>query len=172
MKTLIIALSIAFTTQAQARTLNPETFVKTAQILTFDFDQDSSYSQREFVGGEIRVNAVTRHAVLTLQPAYYCPPNALCAPFVESIKIELPITNVEKDGCNIRTYTAMKDERPVDGSLKELVIKDYSHSPCEMVYVAPTTIQYTLKYYDRLHGRGVEQNSRFTADELKSPFIR
>ncbi len=174
MKNFIFAmlLVIGGLNAASARSLNPETFVKEANLITWDFDVDSHLRSFDVTGGKVSVNPVTKIANVTLNLANNCPVGAYCFAYIPEFKIELPITKIEKDGCGVVTYRAERNEMPVDGAKNTLVIKDTTLSVCEMFYPAATTITYDETFINRLQGQTETRHSRMTAEKLHSPFIR
>lgn len=80
---------------------------------------------------------------------------------------EVKIVDITVDGRGVRTYKAREDQRPVDGYLQEIIVKDNSRSLCEMVYAAPTMIEFNSSYYDRQGGKAVNLHHFLTADQLE-----
>ncbi len=71
--------------------------------------------------------------------------------------IELPIISETQTRCGMRSVTALVDQRPVDGILEQIVIREYivSRDPRCLARVVPqfrTTVEYTTSFYDRING--------------------
>lgn len=162
----LVVLSVIST--AQARSLHPETFTRSASLLTWDFDPSSRLAEVDILEGSIRVNAVTKVVKLTLQYPFPCPIGMICMQVIENEVIELPLTEVKRDGCGVVVYTAQKDKRPVDGALTEIIVRDNSRSVCEIIYPAMTTLEYNVRFYNRMTRDEVVQNSYLTAEKLSN----
>jgi hypothetical protein len=176
MKTIIMILALTFGTLSNATSLHPDTFKKhqhhekTADLRTWDFDVDSHLRTLDVIGGQVFVNHVTKKAALILGIHNSCPPGRYCVAYIPIHKIELDIQDISVDGCGVVTYKAVRDMMPVDGIREVLTVKDNSRSMCEIIYLAPTYIDYTETYYDRINGKLVNLHSRMTAGNLESPF--
>jgi hypothetical protein len=168
MKTIVGLLFVLLVmTNVQARSLHPETFTKTAELLTWDFDQDSYLNNYEVINAQVQVNEVTKIARLVFNVKNNCPPNAFCVAYIPVLTIELPLKTVKSDSCGAVVYTAEENKMPVDGTHQILKITDYSNSICEMVYVADMTIEYSNKFYNRRNAHVVLQQSFFTAEKFQ-----
>jgi hypothetical protein len=165
MKRLILIASLIVSTSVFARSLHPDTFAKKATLKTWQFDDNSYLSNLDIIAGDIKVNEVMKKVELMLVDDN-CPANALCVrgPL---IRIELPLISVEKDSCGVVTYHALSDKMPVDGTRQELIVRDNQLSICEIVYSAHTTIQYNVKFWNRMTRDLIEQESYLTADRLQ-----
>ena len=172
MKTLILLFAIITTTAASATTLHPDTFLRTAELRTWDFDQDSHLKDLDITGGRLRVNAVRKQLSLVFDLAWSCPPNALCAMVMPEHRIDLPIVEIKRDSCGVVTYKAERNMMPADGTHQIITVKDNTHSVCEILYPAPTIITYSVAFYNRMSAEVINQKSFFLADQIKSPFIR
>jgi len=163
---LLVLLASSLMT-AQATSLHPDTFAKQAMLLTWNIDERSYLASKEIIGGNIKVNVVTKKLELVIDTRFDCPPNALCAAFIPQIKFEIPLESVKTDSCGVVVYKAYEDKRPVDGKLTRIVVRDNSNSICEMVYVAHTMIKMETAGYNRISGEEIRTTSTFTADLLQ-----
>jgi hypothetical protein len=72
-----------------------------------------------------------------------CPPKAMCLVGPMTFNIELPIISDVVDSCGVNVITAEKDQRPVDGMLKRITIRDNSKVTCESIApLMPTEVVY------------------------------
>lgn len=76
-----------------------------------------------------------------------CPQDMMCIQMMPApLVIELPLVAKQTDSCGTVTYTARLDQRPVDGLLQELVVKDNTKFNCIAVGEIPATeVEYTTQ---------------------------
>ena len=175
MKKIILTLLFVFcgVSSANATSLHPDTFLQSANLLTWDFDVDSHLRHLDVTDGTLTVNPVSKVASLTFNLANHCPPNAYCLhylPYAPDYKIQLPITKTSKDRCGVVTYVAERNMMPADGVHEKLVIKDTSFSVCEMFYSSATIISYDETFVNRIEHRTETRHSQMTAEKLQSHY--
>ena len=172
MKKIILTLLFVFcgVSSANATSLHPDTFLQSANLLTWDFDVDSHLRHLDVTDGTLTVNPISKVASLTFNLANTCPPNAFCLIYIPEFKIQLPITKISKDRCGVVTYVAERNMMPADGAHEKLVIKDTSFSVCEMFYPSATIISYDETFVNRIEHRTETRHSQMTAEKLQSHY--
>lgn len=164
---LVVSVSLLSSGVASARSMRPMNV--SADLLRWNVDKDLSGAQN-LTGGSIQIDRLVGRlagqVTLRLDPAWSCPPNALCAMMMPPpIFLTMPIVNTIEDRCGSVITTARVDERPVDGNLAELTIVDHSNSICNFA-IAATEIEYRTSFYDRRAGHEVRTLSTFEASRL------
>lgn len=97
---------------------------------------------------------------LNIKVAFDCPDGRICAQVMPvPVQVELPIVSVQTDMCGIRTVTAMRDSRPVDGELQQIKIIDPSKMTCRTFVAVQPKATYVTSYFDRLDGVTVTNKS-------------
>lgn len=82
--------------------------------------------------GTIILDRTRKQALLVLHRQPDCASPRGCARLLpEPIEIELPLVKVGTDACGRRTYKAQRDDRPVDGNLEVVEIRDNTQATCE-----------------------------------------
>lgn len=164
---LLIALVSAFT--SNARSLHPNTFIKSATLTSFtNIDQDSHLAKLNIIGGNVSINELKNEVALNLEYAPVCRPHLFCAAVLMNHKIELPIVSRYTDRCNNHVVIAKRDERPVDGVLSQLVIVDHSENRCPTFIALPaTSISFETEFYSRINAEAVRTMSTFEAEKLE-----
>lgn len=98
---------------------------------------------------------------LKIERRFHCPEGRVCAMVMPPpLIVELPIVSVTKDSCGIRTVTAKKDYRPVDGALELITIIDPSQMTCETFAVVHHEATYTTSYFDHFKSQNVVSESK------------
>tara|TARA_R110002072_G_scaffold534_5_gene3772 strand:- start:27260 stop:27754 length:495 start_codon:yes stop_codon:yes gene_type:complete len=162
MKNLIILITMIAAFSANARSLYPEIY--TAKILTERTQKD----HQVFLQGNLEVNKMRNTIKMTLLHGPHCPPFAFCIEVLYTQEINLPIVNTSTDECGAKTYTALKDERPVDGIFEYVRVTDYTDYVCPTFNILPeTAINTEKRFYDRINGREVINRNYYTAEALE-----
>lgn len=167
MKNLILLVTLLTSLSALART--PKRFLD-ADILTSRFDQESPLAQMDIRHAHAQIDFVQDQISLVFTLPWNCPANALCALVMPTRTFTVQYITSEIDECNIISYTAESDKRPVDGSYERITIRDLSRSTCPRIMIYPplhTTIEYEVKFHSRLQGKEVHYKHFFTAEKLK-----
>ncbi len=101
--------------------------VKTSQVAHFDYVQldDTIPASNQNPAG-LAINY--RHQTVLLQ-IITCPKGAECIWSGPSYPAE--IVSQTTDNCNVRTVVANKDRREIDGTLTEVIVKDFAQDTCE-----------------------------------------
>src|SRR4051794_26346591 len=117
MKALILALAtLASVSQANAMT---------ASIKSFRFQPGSSLAKRNISYGNLTVDLEQNQLTLNLQPAFYCPPGAMCVQVMPApIEFTMPIESVTTGNCGETIYTGATNDLMVDGILQQLTVTD------------------------------------------------
>lgn len=138
MRFAMISLALIFAgLEAGATSLQHTT---SAVLTSFHMDAQSPLAQRRILGGSITINFASQEATLILNPAFYCPPNAMCAMVMpRPIEVTLPLKAAYNDRCGTQTYEAHINHLPVDGNLKSLTIKDNTNNRCPHFVALPAT---------------------------------
>lgn len=175
MKNLVISamafLSIVSSSFAEQPNLAIDKAISTAVRTSFI---DANHSSLQGVtNGNISVDFRSQTITLAAYRPFYCPPHLVCAQVMPApVVITLPITNRFVDECGSITYTAEKDQRPVDGALQQLLVIDNTDNRCPTFQaLAPTEVQYHTEIYgfSPLNSRSVHMikgTSYFTGQKL------
>lgn len=109
--------------------------------------------------GSIAVNY--DEGTITMQTARKpkCPPNALCAQYIQFEEVTLPIVAMKKNSCGIMVVTASKDQRPVDGLLQTLTVEDASEMTCQPFAKYVEQAVYTIQGYNMLNGKELKRTT-------------
>jgi len=159
MKNIIVTLSLVFT-QLSVQADNVGAFDRHLQkrnfgMVVYNVEENRSNSPSSLYSeGTVNVNLKAKKISLKIgRHMPRCPDSMpMCIqPMVMPLPllIELPLVEVKNVGCNVIEYRAMTDATPVDGPKKEIIIRDNSQSPCEIVYPANFEVTYT---YSTLRG--------------------
>ena len=166
MKNLILIATALISLSVSATSLKTQL---NARILRHDFDNNSPLASLEIVQSDIKIDFRNDKIVLNFVLPWTCPINALCAFVMPFRQFEVEYLEFETDECNITTYTAERDDRPVDGAFEKITVRDYSRMTCPHIMVYPfvnTSIEFEQKFYDRINGKEVQLKHHFTAEKL------
>ncbi|MCM2279133.1 MAG: hypothetical protein NDJ89_13740 [Oligoflexia bacterium] len=98
----------------------------------------------EAVGGFVQVDYGRGTVSLTVFQGDHCPSGRACrALVVAPLRFELPIVGTGEDTCGTTVIIARKDQRPADGVLAEIRIRDHRTRRCRDLPPFATEIQYT-----------------------------
>lgn len=164
---MIAALLTLFALSAEARSMKASL---DADIISHRFDPRSPLSELEITHSKVSVDFINDTIKLQFTLPWSCPPNALCAMVMPMRFFEVANMVVEQDECGATQYIAEEDDRPVDGFFQRIVVTDLTTSTCPQPMIYPaidTTINYTVKFYDRINGEEVELKHYFRAEELR-----
>ncbi len=116
--------------------------------------------------GEIQADYGQKTVKMTLHPAMTaCPQGMLCAQVMPSpVVVELPIVSIKVDTCGILEVTALKDRRPLDGSLQQIKFYDATNVKCMFFVAYVQKATYETRFYS--HVDGAEIRSVSTMDLL------
>lgn len=91
--------------------------------------------------GFVKIDRAQKVITLIIQQAMgRCPQNQMCIQMMPApLVIELPLIAKQRDSCGTVTYTARLDQRPVDGILQELTVKDHTKNNCPTFAALPET---------------------------------
>ena len=137
MKKLMMSFAVMMTlvaaANAEARSLK---FKETSTFTKFDFQNASSLSEKKIRQGSVTVSHATNSITIVLNPAFYCPPNMMCAQVMPR-PIEYTAQNMQatQGNCGETIYSALTDKLPVDGLRVEITVVDHSTDHCK--YFAP-----------------------------------
>lgn len=149
---------------AHARSPMPNLLV--SELDRFNIDETLPYAD-QVTAARIVINQRAKKADLRIKLGGSCPAGALCA-LPTFMNYELPIVAAKTDSCGTVAYLAKRDDRPVDGGLNQLIIKDNTNNRCpHFVALAPTEVIHQTAYYHRLEGKEVKTRSTFTGDRLR-----
>lgn len=101
--------------------------------------------------GFVKVDRVRKLVTLIIQQTARCPKDMMCIQMMPApIVIELPLISKLRDNCGTITYTAQQDQRSLDGSLLELIVKDNTKNDCEFRVALPQTeVEYSTEFSSR-----------------------
>ena len=165
MKNVLFALALAFTAQANARSLIAH---QAAGLTHLNFAEGSPLAQRNINGGQIQLDYTTSEVTLTLYPSFHCPEGAFCAMMMPApVIVTLPLVDRQVDTCGNVHYTAKKDLRTVDGINEEIVVSDNRGNRClTFVALPPTGVSYRQQGFDRMEGKEFNYLHTFIAEKL------
>lgn len=166
MKNILIGLLLIFTgAQANARSLQRS---QSASLLTFNFAAGTSLAQADIQSGNIEIDFLDNTVTLRLQPAM---PNCehICIQMMPGpIEISLPIVSIESDRCGNIFYTALQDQRPVDGNKETIQVIDHRLNRCPtFAILPPTSVVYISEGFSRMSGISFKNVHTFTATRLQ-----
>jgi len=150
MKFAMISLALIFTgLEAGATSIQQHL---QARLTNFHMDAQSPLAQRRIANGFVQIDFNRQEATLILNPAFYCPPSAMCAMVMpRPIEVTVPLKAVYTDRCGTTTYEAEINRLPVDGNLASLVIEDNTQNRCPHFVALPAT---QVTYREAGGGRG------------------
>lgn len=166
MKTFIFIIAVLFSVSATATSLKTQL---SARLLRHDFDQNSPLASMQIVQSDIVIDFNKDKIALNFIFPWSCPVNAYCALVMPSREFEVEYLEVETDECNISTFSAQIDQRPVDGAYQKITVRDFSRNTCPYIMVYPyieTSIEFEQKFYDRVNAKEVHYKHHFTAEKL------
>ena len=154
---------------AEARMTRAPHQVAVAQLEVVEIDRDHGGLQN-VVSGDISINLSTGRVKLFLVRKNNCPEGRLCmammpAPFM----LDLPLVKTETNECNVTIYTALKDQRPVDGALQEITVIDNSRNSCPTLHHLLALPATEVEYHSVSAGFGgpvIDATSRFRGPAL------
>jgi hypothetical protein len=118
---------------------------------------------RKVQHAEVLVDFRRKEAVLTIQPARYCPPNALCSmEMPRPMQIVAPIKSVKDDGCGSILITAVDAGPGFDRGSETIEILDNTKRRCEDNRPFDTEV----RYVKHLGLSGVMLESRLAGERL------
>lgn len=169
MKNVLIAFVLAFTAQANARSMIA---AEAATLTRLHFAQGSQLAGYDIQGGEIALDYIKSEVTLTLFPSFRChaPEGAMCAQVMPApVIVTLPLISREVDSCGSVHYLAKKDQRPVDGINQEIEVINNSGNRClTFVALPPTDVKFLQQGYDRMGQSEFNYRHSFTADALQA----
>lgn len=167
MKSLMIALALAFTAQANARSIIR--YVG-AELTTIHLAQGSHLASMDIRSGKIALDNLSSEVTLTLNPEFSCPSDQFCPMIaLAPVEVTLPVISREVDSCGNVHYTAKKDQRPVDGMNQMIVVSDNRANRClTIVELPPTSVSFLQQGYDRFGQREFRFDHTFTAEPLQA----
>lgn len=166
MKKFILIATALISLSASATSLKTQL---SARLLRHDFDNNSPLASMQIAHSEVVIDFRNDMIALNFTLPWSCPPNALCALVMPTRQFEVEYLEVETDECNISTFTAEDDQRPVDGAYEKITVRDFSRNTCPHIMVYPyveTSIEFEQKFYDRMNGKEVQYKHHFTAHKL------
>lgn len=166
MKVFILAMATLLSLNTQAASIQN---TLEAKLRTHNFDARSPLAELEVVDSSVLLDFYNDKIELRFTLPWSCPPNALCAMVMPMRVFIVENLDIETDECGNTIYQAEEDDRPVDGLYQRITVVDHSNSSCPQIMIYPpleTSIEYKVKFYDRLGGKPVEYTHRFTADRL------
>lgn len=140
-----------------------------SRILRHDFDNASPLAAMQIIQSDIVIDFRNDFISLNFILPWNCPPNALCSLVAPMRTFKIDYLTFETSECNIVTYQAEKDDRPVDGSYEKITVRDFSRNTCPHIMVYPyieTSIEFEQKYIDRMQGEEIHFKHHFTAGKL------
>lgn len=142
MKHLLLATTLvfaAFSTQAHLDVSEGKNLG--SELTYFQINHDHLWGINT---GSIVISEAKGTITLSLIQDLGCKPNQPCITLLpNSYNVELEIVSEEFDSCNAKKITASRDNTPVDGSLEEIVVYDYSQATCEYFIENMTQVTYT-----------------------------
>lgn len=166
MKKLILVMFALTSLSVSATSLKTRL---SADILKHNFDVNSPLAELEIVSSRVDIDFRNDRISLNFVLPWSCPPNALCAMVMPMRTFEVEYLTFETDECNVTTFVAENDDRPVDGTYEKITVRDYSRMTCPHIMVFPftnTSIEYEVKFYSRMSAEEVHFKHYFTADKL------
>ena len=146
-KLVIIAFISIFGLSAAAFAVEPE-HLTPAPVFIGETDLQIQYldpklglgDADDMTGAHIVIDHMEQTATLTLYRAWSCPEGVMCPMVMPApVIIELPLENAVLDRCNTVIYSALDDQRPVDGNMRQLVIRDNTRNQCPHFAALPAT---------------------------------
>ena len=139
---------------------------RTAVLDNMNLDKDWSLTEY-VVGASVSMNYVESTLTLTFKVSN-CPKGAMCIVPTEirDVEYSAPIVNTSTDSCGSLIVLAKEDDRPVDGILTEIELKDNSAMTCDIV-VPATVVNFKTQFYDRIGGGEVKLLSNFSGGVLQ-----
>jgi hypothetical protein len=165
---LVSLLSVLLFSLSSQASLHTFEFVAGSQFQLVEYQLDEAHQPRgQITGGKLTIGKSL--VELNIRVKKVCPPGRFCTMEMPApIYVKLPIVEIEKSDCGNRIVAQM-DGRPVDGSLEQLVITDYTGAVCA-VDASTIEVEYTTAYYDRVNGGEVEAVSTFDFAPAKTTF--
>lgn len=166
MKKLILAMIALTSLSVSATSLKTHL---SADILKHDFDANSPLAELEIVSSRVDIDFSNDLISLSFVLPWSCPVDAFCATLMPMRSFEVEYLTFETDECNVTTFVAENDNRPVDGSYEKITVRDFSRMTCPHIMVFPftnTSIEYEVKFYSRMSAEEVHFKHYFTADKL------
>ena len=134
-----------------------------------DINIDKTWNIKDqVVGAKVTLDTAKNSLILTLE-VDNCPPGAMCiARIIEEHKFEAPVIKTTTGACGEVVVKAMRDDRPVDGSLVEISLVDNTSMTCEtLAPLKMTTVNFKSKYFDRRTGKEVVLKANFGGPALQ-----
>jgi hypothetical protein len=124
-----------------------------------------------FTEGQLHLDGPQGLIKLTLQPVMpKCDEGMACIqmmPSTQEIEVEGAVATV--DHCGIVTIVASKDDRPVDGPLVTITVRDNQNNSCPtLVAMKAIDVQYEQSYYNRFESDYVTETHRFSSDAVST----
>lgn len=117
-----------------------------ASLTKFTFQNGSPLSLRKINSGHVLIDLEAGQILLTLQPAFFCPGQYVCAMVMpQPVRELLPLKSIRQGGCGETVYTAEKNLLLVDGLRTTIEVVDNSQNICDIV-TRPVTVQLTNEF--------------------------
>jgi hypothetical protein len=116
---------------------------KSARITSMNLDP-YAFNHVAYNHGSITVDGHSRDATLSLYRTIRCAPGALCAQMIAApLTITLEIVSRKTNTCGAVVYSAVSDNRMVDGLRQVLTITDNATNDCKtMRAISPVEVTY------------------------------
>ncbi len=164
MKNLLILLALCLSLASFNSHARSIIAAQTADFYRIDY---TSAFGEEFVSGTVTLDYVNGKIDILLTGKNSCPPHAFCfrGPSIEHFTA--PIISRERLGCGQNVYKAEQNDLAVDGFDVSISVSDMTHLVCRMRPMAPTVVEITKKYFDRVKGEEVVKHGLLFANPLK-----
>lgn len=170
----LVALSTVTGFSSQAFAESPRVSHFEAKLEKLNIDPRLTEA-RDADRGVVRIDMLDRSVQLVLTERLPCTSDgSLCLTVMpRQFQVSLPILSDTRDQCGSRVVVAGYDQRPVDGGMSQLVVKDNNGNHCPHFVALPATeVVYETSYYDRRGGGEVATYSTFEGESLQTHYSR
>ncbi|MBI2520847.1 MAG: hypothetical protein HYV97_10535 [Bdellovibrio sp.] len=165
MRSILVLLTLCFSLASFNSNARSIIAAQTAEFYRIDY---TSAFGEQFVNGTVTLDYVNSKIKVFLMGENNCPRNAFCfrGPTIENLVV--PMVSRERLGCGQNVYKAEKNDLAVDGYDISIKVTDMTHLVCRIRPMAPTIVEITKKYFDRVKGEEVVRQGRLFAHPLRA----
>ena len=114
-------------------------------------------------GGSVTINGQPGSGDITVFIST-CPPNAFCIWGGPSYTAKFLGKRI--GSCGIVTYRGLTDDRPVDGALTIITVRDFGRTTCDQTFPFDTEVSLITRAYDRMNRREIRTYSTLKGRSL------
>ena len=165
MKTILILLTLVFSLSG-FNSANARSIIAAQKADFYRIDYASSFGEK-FVSGTVTLDYVNAKIHVILVGENNCPAHAYCfrGPEIESLTASM--VSRERLNCGQNVYKAEQNDLAVDGADVSITVTDMTHLVCRMRPMAPTVVEISKKYFDRVKGEEVTKHGVMFANPLQ-----